>query len=522
MSADTRPGRRTGVRVQIPPDRLDSKRIFSSRARRLSADVVAGWNTRNRRLLELYGLEVASVMQLPLTDSAAGAGPLQSTLRDRLVLTAMMGALSVSVSGRGDLLAKRPDERDALKKTVKESNDRNSTAAMTEALYAITEDDPNVSLKIAIGEGARLKPGEKGGNPTLYGGQVIGAGPKQYTLAVDTVEGTTKSTIFDHSCGTLLYATEATIAPVPDVYFDKCQLFGVDGVTVADPLERTIEAVMDARGTREINLFALDRPRHPIDQMVSLGASMRLDTDGDAYPVIAAGLGWGVYPDNLRPLDGVAGNIGGAAEMIASAAGAAYLGVRSTARFAASKIKRWEERYNFSAEDEQLIRSAGFDTGRVYRIEDLVPGLHTSDGAFIAAAISDNWHIPCLNAVFAGGNFATVTALFVGAAGTADLYGVVFSYREPLATTVEALTPILTRILSLPPGSIPQAVTGAMSHPARARRLRHETETSYYMHIKTAAGGRMKIDLAGAALSESAESMAFLEAVTKAAPDWFA
>lgn len=522
MSADGRTGRRTGVRVQIPPTQLDSRRIFSARALRLPADEVAGWNARNRRLLELYGLEVASVIRMPLAGSTAGAGLLQTTLRDRLVLTAMLGALSVSVSGRGDLLSKSPAERDALKKTVKENNDRNSTAAMTESLYAMTEDEPGISVKVAIGEGARLKPGEKGGNPTLYSGQVIGSGPRQYSLAVDTVEGTTKSTIFDHSCGTLLYATEATIAPVPDIYFDKCQLSGVDGVTVADPLERIVEAVCDARGTRDINLFALDRPRHPIDRMVALGASMRVDTDGDAYPVVASGLSWGVFPDNLRPLDGVAGNIGGAAEMIASAAGAAYLGVRSTARFAASKIRSWEERYDYSEEDERIIRSAGFEPGRVYRIEDLVPGLLTSDGAFVAAAISDNWHVPCLNAVFAGGNFATVTALFVGASGTADLYSVAFAYREPLAATVEGLTPILTRILGLPVGDIRAAVASAVAHPARARRLRHETETSYYMHIKQAPGGRIHLDMARAAASESAESVAYLEAVTDAAREWFA
>lgn len=170
MNAQSRPGRRTGVKVQIPPDRLDSRRIFSREARRLGADEVRSWNERNGALLDQYGLEIASVMVLPIAAAGGGAaaGPLQTVMRDRLVLTAMLGALSVSVSGRGDLLARRPEERDAAKKSIKENNDRNSTAAMTEALYALAEAHPEVSLKVAIGEGARLKPGEKGGNPTLY------------------------------------------------------------------------------------------------------------------------------------------------------------------------------------------------------------------------------------------------------------------------------------------------------------------------------------------------------------------
>jgi len=533
MSTERRPGRRTGVRTRIPPGLLDSRHIFSREARRLSPEEVTGWNQRSRSLLDLYGLEVASVMVLPLVQGhhdARAAGPLQTDMRDRLLLAGMLGALSVSLSGRGDLLALPPDQREARKRAVKENNDRNSTAAMTEALHSLCEAAPDVSLRIAIGEGARRKPGEKGGNPTLYAGQVIGRGAgagRSYSLAVDTVEGTTKSTVFDPSCGTLLFATSAPIAAVPDVYFDKCQLLGIDEVTVADTPERIIEAVAAARSTSEVNLFALDRARHPIDRMVAAGASMRIDTDGDAYPVVAAGLKWGVYPDNLRPLDGVAGNIGGAAEMIASAAGGHYLGVRTTARFCASSIKSWETRYDLSAEDEKLIRDHGLDPARRYRIEDLVPGLAEADGAFVAAAITDNWHVPCLNAVFVGGNFATVSALFVGASGSADIYAVLFGFRQPLPATAERMTPVLTRLLGMPLSEIPAAVGRALSDPAGARRLRHEVATSYYMHMKEqpkTAGGEdsLSLDMKTAAAVESPEAMAFLNAITERAPDWFA
>lgn len=517
--------RRTGVRVVIPPAQLSSPAIWSKQARLLDSDELAGWRARNRPLLEPYGLDIGSVMALPLARrpraGAPAPGPLQTAHRDRLILTGALGALAVSASGRGDLLAAPPDERSRLKKKVKENNDRNSTAAMTEALCALADAAPELRLHVAIGEGARLKPGEKGGNPTLFSGQTIGTGPKPYTLAVDTVEGTGKSTLFDHSSGTLLYVTEASIANVPDVYFDKCQLAGVDGVTVADPLERIVEAVRQARGTREVNLFALDRPRHPIDAMVAMGASMRVDSDGDAFPVIASGLAWGVFEDNLRPLDGVAGNIGGAAEMIASAAGGWYLGVRSTARFCAGTIPNWEARYDMTDAERADLTARGLDPDRVFRIEDLVPGIAGSDGAFVAAAISDNWHIPGLDAVLVGDNFAEVFALFVGAAGTADLYRIGFTTSRGWDGMVASLTPLLTRILSLPPTDVAAATRAALADPARARRLRHETETSFYTHIGDAGSGRLTLDLATAEKVEDPSALAFLRTVAEAS-GWFA
>jgi fructose-1,6-bisphosphatase/sedoheptulose 1,7-bisphosphatase-like protein len=518
------------VKVQVPPARLSSRSIYSRNALRLSPDEVQAWNERNRQLLSIYGLEVASVTILPLDlvspRAGARAGLLQTGMRDRLLLTAMLGALAVSISGRGDLLELAAAERDRLKRTAKENNDRNATAIMTEALHALCGAHPGTRLRIAIGEGARLKPGERGGNPTLYAGQTLGSGDTSYSIAVDTVEGTTKSTLFDHSCGTLLFATEASIAAVPDVYFDKCQVKGITQVSVNDPLDRIVEAIMDTSRTQEINIFALDRARHPIERMLDLGANMRIDTDGDAYPVVAAGLAWGVYPDNLRPLDGVCGNIGGAAEMIASAAGGYYLGVESTARFCAAKIKTWEDRYNFAPEEEESLRCRGFDPHRVYRIDELVPGLQRADGAFVAAAISDNWHIPGLDACFVGGNFASVSALFVGSAGTADLYRLEFTYSLGLERTAEVITPVLTRILGLPVASIPQAVRAAVADPSRAGRLKHELATTYYMHLrgdsdKQPAEGRLQLDLDAASKVESPEAMEVLHAVVDAAPDWF-
>ncbi|MGH9867844.1 MAG: fructose-bisphosphatase class II [Candidatus Polarisedimenticolia bacterium] len=524
------PGRRTGVQTVLPPRLLASGQIWSRAVRRLGHAEVEHWNQRNARLLDQYDLDIAAVDVLSLDPPVTvkgTKGALQTEHRDRLILTAAMGALAVSLSGRGDLLAVEPSQRDRLKLACKETNDRNSTAAMAEALYAMRDASAGFRLRIAIGEGARLKPGERGGNPTLYAGMEIGRGDGPlYHLAVDTVEGTTKSTLFDPSCGTLLFITDAEIPAVPDMYFDKCQLHDVDGVSVADPLERIVQALMDARGTRDVNIFSLDRGRHPIDRMVELGACMRVDTDSDAYPAVASGLAWGVYPDNLRPLDGVCADIGGAAETLAAASGAWYLGVRSSARFCTGKVKRWEERYDLDDHEREDIRSRGLDPAKVYRIEDLIPGLPRADGAFVASAISDNWHIPGMRAAFIGGNFATVDTLFIGSAGTAEICTITFAYRQPWERIVETITPVLTRLLRLPVEDIPRAVRQAVADPARAARLRHEIATSYYSLAAEHAPAesdepRIRLDLESAARAESPTSMSVLRAAMEAAPDWF-
>jgi hypothetical protein len=200
--------------------------------------------------------------------------------------------------------------------------------------------------------------------------------------------------------------------------------------------------------------------------------------------------------------------------------------VESTARFCAARIKTWEDRYDFAPEEEESLRRCGFDPHRVYRIDELVPGLERADGAFVAAAISDNWHIPGLDACFVGSNFASVSALFVGSAGTADLYRVEFTYNLGLERTAETITPVLTRILELPVAAIPQAVRAAVADPARAGRLRHELATTYYMHLRGVsdeqqAAGLLQLDLDAASKVESREAMEVLRAVVDATPDWF-
>jgi fructose-1,6-bisphosphatase/sedoheptulose 1,7-bisphosphatase-like protein len=529
-------GRITGSRVSIPPARLSQNNLFSRHADMLDREALAAWNETNAELLDLYDLELTTLRQVRISEPHLRvAGPLEREHRDGLIATAALAAIAVAASGRAGVRDIPESERKSQTREIKERNDRAATCAMAEGIHALAGGTTQAVFEIAIGEGARLKPGEKGGNPTLYMGQTFGdprhaamdrqqrseAGIMTYSLAVDTVEGTSKSAAGDPSAGSLLYVTEAEILRVPDVYFNKCQLVNVDGVNVDTDLGDIIEAVAAARGTRDVNIFSLKRPRHPLEEMAALGACVRTDSAGDAFPVVAAGLRWGVFEDNARPLDGICGNVGGAAEIIASAAAGHYMGIQSTARFAAKNIVRWEERYDFGPGEAEELRAAGFDPEKVFDIRDLVHGLDDKDGIFVASAITDNAHIPLFDGVLWGGNFAEVCVLTVGASGAADLFRLGFAFGSGQEKARDLLTPFMDKMLAMPVSDVGLAVREVLKDENSARRLRNEFATSFYTHF-TERGGKFKLDTDSAEAVESVAAIAFMHALTDAAPDWFA
>ncbi len=531
----SRRGRLTDSRVVIPPDRLSPARLFSRSARCLAPEEIAAWNRVNAGILEEYGLSLGACRSLRLrTPGGRPRGPLETEHRDRLVAAACLSSLAVTAAGRGALLDVPEASREGVVRSFKEMNDRAATCALAEGMHALAEGMEGAVCEIAIGEGVRLKPGEKGGNPTLYVGQTFGdpklaalsrneresRGVRTYAIAVDSVEGTTKSTKADFSSGSLFYISESEIHKVPDVYLNKCQLFDMDSVHVDMELPEIFRALAEQRGTDEINIFALKRPRHPLEAMAEMGVNVRIDTDGDAFPVVASGLDWGVFPDNGRPLDGVCGNVGGAAEVIASAAAGHYLGVHTTARFAAKKIRRWEERYLLGPGEAEAIHELGFDPEKVYSTREMVPGIDRKDGAFVASAITDVVHIPLFDGVLWGGNFVEVSVIFVGASGAADLYRLTFGFRGSERETGALLTPLMEKILGHRPEEMAEAVRNALRSPSGARRLRHEFATSYYPHF-TETDAKFRLDMRSAEAVESRAAVAFLRALTEAAPDWF-
>lgn len=523
----------TGPRVVVPESTLSPGRLFSRTARSFDPDELRHWNQENAGVLDLYGLTIAAGRRLPLRPARRPGGPLETQHRERLVITSALASLAVTAAGRGAALDLPGTPDKGQLRVLKERNDRAATCALAEGIHSLAEDLEDAVCEIAIGEGVRLKPGEKGGNPTLYVGQTFGdhdktvlapgqraaRGVRTYWIAVDAVEGTTKSTRAGSSSGSLLYITESEIHRVPDVYFNKCQLAGVGGVDVDDDLAEIIAQISRTRGGTP-NVFTLQRPRHPIERMAEMGANVRVDTDGDAFPVIAAGLEWGVFEDNRRPLDGVCGNIGGAAEMIASAAAGHYLGVRSSARFAAKKVSQWDRRYDLGPGEAEAIRQEGFEPGRVYTTEEMVPGVGTQDGVFVASAITDNLHIPFFDGVFWGENFAEVSVLMVGASGQTDLYRLILSFRAGAGEEASLLVPIMESLLGQPSHLLRKSLREALRNPSDARRLRHEFATSFYPHF-TEDGHRFRLDMDSVESAETGENLEFLRALTEAAPDWF-
>ncbi len=528
-------GRITGPRVVIPERRYSPSRLFSRTSRILGSDELREWSLRNASLLDLYGLTLASVTRLGLRRASRPKGPLESEHLDRLVVTAALSAMAVTVAGRGSALEVAGEPAQEILRDLKERNDRAATCALAEGIHAFADGLRNAICEIAIGEGVRLKPGEKGGNPSLYAGQTFGKqehvgltpddrrsrGVKTYWMAVDAVEGTTKSVTAAGSSGSFFYVTESPIRRLPDLYLNKCQLREVPSVDVDTDLPGILAAVAERWKTDEVNVFTQDKARNPVRAMAEMGACVRVDTEGDAFPAVACGLDWGVFEDNGRPLDGVAGNIGGAAELLASAAAGSYLGVRSTARFAALRSTRWEERYDHTPEEIRAIRAAGFDPGRVYRIEELIPGLGEKDGLFVASAITDNLHIPFFDGVLWGENFAKASVLIVGSSGAADLYRLTFAFRGDGGEAAALLVPIMESLLKLPPAGMRQSLREALRNPSDARRLRHEFATSYYSHFKE-EGGRFRLDTKSFEAVESSAAAELLRALTETAPDWFA
>jgi len=528
-------GRITGSKVAIPPARLSPGNLFSRDARLLNPDEIRALNSAHAEILDLYGLSLAACRTLPLRRPARPArGPLEEAHRLRLALAAAIAALAVTATGRGALLDLPPGSRARSRAAMKERNDRAAACALAEGLFDLSESAGDAVCEIAIGEGVRRKADERGSNPTLYAGQVLGPpglasltaalrearGVRTWSAAVDAVEGTTKSTVAEGSSGCLFYITEAAIRRVPDVYFNRCHLVDVDGVNVDSELGEIFDAVRSRRGSDQVDVFSLDRPRHPHALMADLGANVRTDADGDAFPVVASGLRYGVFPDDGRPLDGVCGNIGGAAEVIASSAAGHYLGVQSTARFAAGRIDRWEDRYRLTPSDLATVHGAGFDPETVYRIEDLVPGIDQSDGLFVASAISDNAHIPLFDAVFWGSDFAEASVLTVGASGAAELLRMSLAFKGDAASAAQRLTPILESILSRPEPQMAPAIRQALSSPSGARRLRHEFAATYYAHFRE-SGGRFRLDMKSAEAEEPGSSLGLLRGLIDLAPEWF-
>jgi fructose-1,6-bisphosphatase II len=218
---------------------------------------------------------------------------------------------------------------------------------------------------VVIGEG------EKDEAPMLFNGEEIGSGTgPEVDVAVDPLEGTRLTALgMPHAIAGIAVAERGTMFfPGAAVYMDKIAVGpdAADVIDIAAPPAENVRQVAEAKRMHpeDVSVVVLDRDRHEalIGELREAGAKVRLITDGDVAPSIAA----------ARPGPGVdlLMGIGGTPEGVISAAAIKCLG-------GAIQGKLWPR----NDDERQALVDDGYDLDRVLTTNDLVAG----EDVFVAA-----------------------------------------------------------------------------------------------------------------------------------------
>jgi len=225
---------------------------------------------------------------------------------------------------------------------------------------------------VVIGEG------ELDEAPMLYIGEKVGTGvAPAVDIAVDPLEGTNiVAKGLTNAISVLASAPRGTLLHAPDMYMDKIAV-GPEckgRVFLDAPVKENIRQVAKALNKiiSEVTVVILDRPRHQkiIEEIRSIGARIKLITDGDVSPAVAT-----AYENS--GVDMLLG-IGGAPEGVITAAALKCLGGDFQARLCPeneTEIKRCHE--------------MGInDLSHIFTIDELV---RTDDVIFAATGITDSF-----------------------------------------------------------------------------------------------------------------------------------
>jgi len=234
--------------------------------------------------------------------------------------------------------------------------------AATESMRRELSDVP-IRGRIVIGEGERDQA------PMLFIGEEVGRADRardtypRVDIAVDPLEGTNLcATGAANALATLAASEPGGLLHAPDIYMDKL-IVGPSckgGVELDAPVRDNLRAIAKRleRDVEDLVVVVLDRPRHQqlIQDLRAAGARIRLITDGDVAPAIAAAVvGAGVHA--------VMG-VGGAPEGVLAAAALRCLNGEMQARLVAT-----------TPEHEQRLARMGIpDPKRIYTTHDLAPG----------------------------------------------------------------------------------------------------------------------------------------------------
>jgi len=260
----------------------------------------------------------------------------------------------------------------ASAKTMGQGNRRESDQVATETMRSIMDSVP-MDGTIVIGEGERDEA------PMLYIGEKVGRrdGGKYpaVDIAVDPLEGTNLCATGSPGAITVLAASEkGGLLHAPDCYMEKivvgpsCK--GVVDLDASVAHNLNVIARVLGRRVEDLVIIILDRPRHEklINEVRKAGARIRLITDGDLSPGVAASmLGSGVHA--------VMG-AGGAPEGVLTAAAIRCLNGYMVGRLT-----------GYTPEQADRMKDMGItDPKRIYTADDLAPGKNI---VFVATGVTD-------------------------------------------------------------------------------------------------------------------------------------
>lgn len=233
-------------------------------------------------------------------------------------------------------------------------------------------DTVSVDGIVVIGEG------EMDEAPMLYIGERVGTGvAPEVDIAVDPLEGTTiVAKGLTGAIAVLAAAPRGSLLHAPDMYMDKIAV-GPEcrgRVHLEASVKENVREVARAldKLVSEVTVVVLDRPRHQriIDEIRSAGARIKLITDGDVSPGVAA-----AYDES--GVDMLLG-IGGAPEGVITAAALKCLGGDFQARLCPED----------EAEIERCRQMGITNINKVFTLDELI---RSDDVIFAATGITDSF-----------------------------------------------------------------------------------------------------------------------------------
>lgn len=527
-------------------------------------DRILEFNHRHRQALQNYELEVESCSIFTLSNKINGKSNLGALrnrkVRQSVILSAALSAISVGINGRGALNNYPKEEQTKeLKEALKRANDRTAAHVMSEVLQTTTEQLPvgeEVIIESAITEGVRVKPGkEAGGNPTISVGAVFGKQEhrKNYGLSSDNnvtllsmgndvIDGTTKSITGAHSSLTALFVTESHIKRhLPDIYvqrwmsaapFDK---FNARETTVADAAE-IIGKAYGLSDLSKLSTFFLDRPRHypAMDELNKLNIATPFDKDGDLLPAIVMGMDGLKFPDG-RGLMSMIGEIGGSAEWAVGVLPLVWRGGQALGMLTSqSALTRkdltpdelWAERFHFTEDEFMQIQDARFERKPYFTIEDIIDDPFAG-GISAFGAITDNYYMPFLKGVTAHPEKGTidVNVLTVNSLGVVEGWVMSFKCLNGYDNTVNLMKSPKDIFVNQSGKKLEKTIGDMLSAENLHKRFRLFFNNEYYPAIIPIRDKMVLLHRAVDTLIDrgalTEKDREIIEITERLAPDWF-